>query len=235
MLAEEEKDTLPHLLTSFTRRYNNVDHTGFFQTSLLWKLRQGKDESAVDFMDNVEHACLKVGYPANQIDKIVLNGLRPEIRKHIIPGRARNLTQLRELALRAETVMSSVEERELFENIQEISAMIKRLQTAMTQARDNTEEKPNIEYTQSNRGESWNNKTHVLREYFQCRCTRCGFWATNKHRCPAINKNCYHCQKNGHFRRCCWSRYRKRIEGPALRMVNTTSRSGQISSEQDQS
>lgn len=83
------------LKDALVERYGPQQELAWKSTASLWQLQQSKGQSTEDFVATVVKEGRKIGIDDNQLHCIALNGMRPELRQHVIQHSVRNLDELR--------------------------------------------------------------------------------------------------------------------------------------------
>jgi len=102
VLPDNEKDTWPHIRASFLARYGPNLQAGWQKASQIWTQQQLPGESVLDYIAKMQRFAGEINLPIEQQHFAVINGLRPNIRSHVLRQNPANLAQLRQAALLAE-------------------------------------------------------------------------------------------------------------------------------------
>lgn len=221
------------------------DHTndGCLETTRLWLLKQRIGQCSTDFINEIERANMIARIPADQLHRVALNGLRPEIRRQIVVARhPESLAELRELTQRAEETLlddRNVQYRDLNETLHDMSELIKILQ-AQSERRDNSRspdarrDVQQFEHAHDEGDSDASQTTPELRrtiaeEESQHICPGCGVGAYSEHLCPARDRVCFKCGNMGHYKKMCQSARRKAKRRQRKKRQSTSDRgSGDI-------
>lgn len=237
LLQPNEKDTLDNLQTAFATQYNNNDCTQYLQSAKLWSKQQQANQPTAAFIAEIQRAADKIGFPTQQLHQIVLNGLRPEIRKHIITLRPRNLNHLKELALRIEAaILDGInnDDEDIREQIQTVSQEIEKVTQQLNEMNNQITINSEKALNENPSHAEWDKPPHQQWPNQRCedesqrdalykpprsllskhqeteQCPRCaGHWHTLQ-TCPAREKNCFRCGGTGHYKAACGSKHRRR-------------------------
>lgn len=180
-LPDNVKDDFDSLKDAFLNRYGPDERTKWKRTAALYQLQQGIHQSVEDFITLVMAQAADVDLQEDQIQVIVLNGLKPNIRQFVIQKQYRDLDELRTTAKLGE--MTTTDQSKQHEELVGAISRLEEKFQAMT-AQINAAQEPNVVH--------------------DVKCQYCGLNANHRN-CPAYGKNCLNCGKMNHFARRCRS------------------------------
>ena len=107
VLPDAGKDTWVHTRASFLARYGLNQLASWQRASQLWSTQQLPGESVLDFIEKIQRAARDVNMDDEQQRFVVLNGLRPSIRSHVLRQNPGDMVALRRAAHIAEQTDST--------------------------------------------------------------------------------------------------------------------------------
>lgn len=102
VLPDVEKDTWTHTRSAFVARYGPNQLAGWQRASQLWSMQQMPGESVLDFIEKIQRAARDVNMAEEQQRFVIINGLRPSIRSHVLRQNPADMAALRQAARLAE-------------------------------------------------------------------------------------------------------------------------------------
>ena len=102
VLPDDCKDTWGHLRQNFNQRFGLNPHTNYQRASALWSMTQNTDEPVLNFIERLRLAASEVNVPDEQLRFLIINGVRPGIRQHVIKSNPADLQALIDAAVLAE-------------------------------------------------------------------------------------------------------------------------------------
>ena len=116
------------LQDTFQERYFPQEINKWKQTSQVWSMKQGKEQSAVDFMSGVEVEASRAGIKGDQLRCVVVKGLLPYVRQFVVTREGNDVNSLRKWF----TVADAAAERD--PNV-DISSAVKDIQRRLEEMR----------------------------------------------------------------------------------------------------
>ena len=104
-LAENEKDTLNHLKTSFKTRYVSDEDTLWQNVQKVYEMKQDNTK-VLDFITSVNKQAKIAGLEETAIVQAIIQGLNPAIRQYVLQMKSTTLMELVKNAKLAEASMS---------------------------------------------------------------------------------------------------------------------------------
>ncbi|XP_069133378.1 uncharacterized protein [Argopecten irradians] len=180
------------LTNAFLQRYGPDDNTKWQRTAQLYQTKQTSGQSVEDFITMLTGKGQDVGLSEDQIQQVVINGLKPNIRQFVLQNNPQTIDELRRWAKLGELTVSDENQQH-----QEVVAAIARLEDQLQAL--------SVQATQT----TWKNGRQQSKSSQQQQQRKCSFCGNNWHQqlanCPARGKTCAKCHKINHFARVCRS------------------------------
>ena len=103
-LAKTQLQSYDSLVTAFRDNYFVPAELRWKETGMLWNQSQREDEQVEDFVTRVRRGARRIQLADSQLVDIILNGLRPSIRLHVLQKGGDTLNDLIKTAKLAEAV-----------------------------------------------------------------------------------------------------------------------------------
>jgi len=102
VLPANQKDTIAHLRESFTARYGLNARAQWQRARSVWTMTQASTENVQDFIARILRASVDAGLPDGQQRQVLISGLKPAIRQHVLRGEYATVDAIRQAAIIAE-------------------------------------------------------------------------------------------------------------------------------------
>jgi hypothetical protein len=106
-LPENKKADLPTLLLEFKKRHALTRVDKWRQTANIWSRRQGTDESVDDYFAAMQTAAKQIDMDSSSLNDALIQGLRPELRLHVLHAEPTSIEETLELARVSEAAHSA--------------------------------------------------------------------------------------------------------------------------------
>ena len=218
-LSGAAKSSLSSLKDAFLSRFS-VKKANFDVN--LFHIQQNSDESVEDYLARVYKLTNEYEVPNHLLVGITIQGLKPEIRKIVMPQKPENLEQLREAAMVAErTVTSTGSISDTFamslQNMEDrlMSHLSDKFEASLAVISQTKYDRPRSHQGQNNtpNRRPFRNFRPDFRQNQQNerKCQGCGGTCVDRRQCRAKGKTCHKCKKLNHFASVCRSGIRTQL------------------------
>jgi len=102
-IADDKKDTIANLLTSFHQRYDESEYLQHKNAKIMFERKQQPNERVEDFITQMRKLATQVGLDEKATKYTILNGLRPAIAAAVIQKESKTVDEILATARLAES------------------------------------------------------------------------------------------------------------------------------------
>ena len=217
-LQPNVKQSYTELRKSLIATYEATEQAMALQRAALYNLKQGQCQSVKEFVSQLQERARGLDVKEKDLVSIVLNGLHPQIRQHIVMAKPQSLLDILqspaatpEFTTNGDTPPHVLVLTQQLQVMQDQMAKLTAAVNVATTTTQGQEKQVNFEPRRSQEKHHPQDKrqrskcTERQGHAQQSRCQNCGYnyFVSQNHNCPARNAYCHNCSKRGHFATVC--------------------------------